>query len=81
MKKLFVFAAALLALASCSQGDEPQAIVETREISFAPIANETRATAVDETKTETLQNGFAVWGDVKETTAGSFAEVFKNITE
>lgn len=80
MKKLFVFAAALLALASCSQGDEPQAIVETREISFAPIANETRATAVDETKTETLQNGFAVWGYVKETTAGSFAEVFKNTT-
>ena len=72
--------AALATLTACQPGDEPQTIVETREISFAPIANETRATAVEETKTETLQNGFVVWGYVKETTAGSFAEVFKNTT-
>lgn len=64
MKKLFVFAAAILALASCSQGDEPQAIVETREISFAPAATETRAKTVDETTTANLGN-FAVWGYVK----------------
>lgn len=62
MKKLFVFAAALLALASCSQ-NEPEAIVQTREISFAPAATQTRATAVNETTTENLGD-FAVWGYV-----------------
>ena len=63
MKKLFVFAAALLALASCSQGDEPQAIVQTREICFAPAA-QTRAvaTAIVEDETTLETNGFSVWG-------------------
>ena len=80
MKKyLFMAVAALATLTACQPGDEPQTIVETREISFAPIANETRATAVDETKTATLQNGFAVWGYVKETAgSGNFVEIFNN---
>ena len=62
MKKLFVFAAALLALASCSQGDEPQAIVQTREICFAPAA-QTRAAETAVGNEKALQdNGFAVYG-------------------
>ena len=65
MKKLFILAAAIVAFASCSKNEEPQAIVETREISFAPAATETRATAVKEYTIEQLKtNGFAVWGYV-----------------
>lgn len=79
MKKLFVFAAALLALASCSQGDEPQAIVETREISFAPATTETRATAVKENKIDSLiQKGFAVWGYVKAKETSTWDALFEN---
>ena len=62
MKKLFILAAAIVAFASCSK-EEPQAIVQTREISFAPAATQTRATEVDETTTENLGD-FAVWGYV-----------------
>lgn len=65
MKKyLFMAVAALATLTACQPGDEPQTIVETREISFAPIANETRAIVVDETTTANLGE-FAVWGYVK----------------
>ena len=79
MKKLFVFAAALLALASCSQGDEPQAIVQTREICFAPAATETRATAVKEYTIEQLKtNGFAVWGYVTADGTSTWDALFEN---
>ena len=64
MKKYFIMAVAVLATLTACQPDEPQTtIVETREISFAPAATQTRATAVDETTTENLGD-FAVWGYV-----------------
>ena len=79
MKKLFVFAAALLALASCSQGDEPQAIVETREISFAPAATQTRATDVKEYTIDNLiEKGFAVWGYVTANGTSNWDALFTN---
>ena len=64
MKKLFILAAAIVAFASCSQ-NEPQTVVQTREICFAPSATETRAaaTATEEGNLATLtSNGFAVFG-------------------
>ena len=60
MKKLFILAAAIVAFASCSK-NEPQAIVETREICFATTALETRANDVTPVTTKTLKE-FAVWG-------------------
>lgn len=83
MKKLFVFAAALLALASCSKNEEPQAIVETREISFAPAATETRATQANEITVANLTE-FAVSGFVK-ANAGTYSngtnnKIFDNVT-
>ena len=64
MKKLFILAAAIVAFARCSQ-NEPQTVVQTREICFAPSATETRAaaTATEEGNLATLtSNGFAVFG-------------------
>ena len=64
MKKyLFMAVAALATLTACQPGDEPQTIVQTREISFAPAATQTRATEVNETTTDNLGD-FAVWGYV-----------------
>ncbi len=78
MKKLFILAAAIVAFASCSQ-NEPQAIVETREISFAPAATETRATAVKEyTITDLQDNGFAVWGYVTADGTSAWDALFEN---
>jgi hypothetical protein len=63
MKKYFIMAVAVLATLTACQPDEPQTVVQTREISFAPAATETRATAVKEyTITDLQNNGFAVWG-------------------
>lgn len=63
MKKLFILAAAIVAFASCSKNEEPQAIVQTSEICFAPGATQTRATATAVGNVEALQNnGFAVFG-------------------
>ena len=79
MKKLFILAAAIVAFASCSKPVEPQTIVETREISFAPAATETRATDVKEYTIEQLKtNGFAVWGYVSENDAASWDALFEN---
>ena len=66
MKKYFIMAVAVLATLTACQPDEPQTtIVETREISFAPAATQTRATPVkDYTIDNLIANGFAVWGYV-----------------
>lgn len=78
MKKLFILAAAIVAFASCSQ-NEPEAIVQTREISFAPAATQTRATAVKEyTITDLQDNGFAVWGYVQAQGAATWDALFEN---
>ena len=63
MKKyLFMAVAALATLTACQPGDEPQAIVQTREICFAPAA-QTRAAATAVGNEKALQdNGFAVYG-------------------
>jgi hypothetical protein len=62
MKKLFILAAAIVAFASCSK-EEPQAIVQTSEICFAPAATQTRAAVTAVGNTKALQdNGFAVFG-------------------
>ena len=63
MKKYFFMAVAALAtLTACQPGDEPQTIVQTREIQFA-TAELTRATEVVDVTAETLKtSGFAVWG-------------------
>lgn len=63
MKKLFILAAAIIALASCSKNEEPQAIVQTNEICFAPGATQTRAAVTAVGNVKALQdNGFAVFG-------------------
>lgn len=74
MKKyLFMAVAALATLTACQPGDEPQTIVQTREICFAPGATQTRATATAVGNTKALQdNGFAVFGFQGE------AQIFNN---
>ena len=64
MKKYFFMAlAAVATLTACQQGEEPQTVVQTREICFAPAATETRAAATEEGNLATLKsNGFAVFG-------------------
>ena len=58
-------AVAVLATLTACQPDEPQTVVQTREISFAPAATQTRATPVKEYTIDNLiANGFAVWGYV-----------------
>lgn len=78
MKKYFIMAVAVLATLTACQPDEPQTtIVETREISFAPAATQTRATPVDETVVSDLENnGFAVYGWVKPTADGQYQQIF-----
>lgn len=65
MKKYFIMAVAVLATLTACQPEEPQTVVQTREICFAPAATETRAAAVatEEGNLATLtSNGFAVFG-------------------
>ena len=47
MKKYFIMAVAVLATLTACQPDEPQTVVQTREICFAPAATQTRATAAE----------------------------------
>jgi hypothetical protein len=63
MKKYFIMAVAVLATLTACQPDEPQTIVQTSEICFAPAATQTRAAVTAVGNTKALQdNGFAVFG-------------------